>query len=354
MDLCIKAGNGAFEVIRDGGFSLDLIRTYVGPAVGPRWLAASGFDLKLLDSGMLAKSKPVLLAGASAGAWRFAAWLQPEPVKSYRMLMDAYIAQSYSRFDNPGTIMNSLGRIINAYIDTDALPFVLTNKKFRLSIITARARHLNKSGLIWVQKLGLLLAMVGNAVSSSLLHKFFERVVFYYAPLPPRFCLRGDFKGKAIPLNVTNFKDALIASGAIPLLVAGIRNIYGAPNGVYRDGGLFDYHLNQEYAHKKEDLTLLFHHQDRIVPGWFDKKLKSRVASQPMLENLVMVHPSEEFVKKLPNGKVPDREDFITYADHPEERMENWRKAVQMCEPLGEQFLELVASGKIREVVQKF
>jgi hypothetical protein len=354
MNLCIKAGNKAFELLASGSFNLDRITTYVGPAVGPRWLIASGFDLTLLETGALGNAAPVLLSGASAGAWRFAAWLQPEPIKSYWKLIEAYISQSYTREDNPQTVMLALSRIIDAYIDTDALPFVLTNKRYRLSVITARAKHLVGSEWPWIQKLGLAAALAGNALSPSLVYRFFERVVFYYAPLPPRFCLRKDFRGKAIPLNAVNFKDAVIASGAIPLLVAGIRNIYGSPNGVYRDGGLLDYHLNEQYANKDGDLVLLFHHQERIIPGWLDKKLKSRGASSDLLENVLMVYPSEEFIKKLPNGKVPDRDDFVAFVDKPNERTALWRKTVTACESFGEQFLELVHSGKLRDRVQKF
>jgi hypothetical protein len=33
--------------------------------------------------------------------------------------------------------------------------------------------------------------------------------------------------------------------------------------------------------------------------------------------------------------------------------MANWRQVVTMAAPLGEEFLELVASGKIRDAVEK-
>ena len=97
----VKAGRLAYELIRAGGFSLDRIGTYFGPAGGPRWLVASGFDLTLLKDGLLGRTRPVCLVGASAGAWRFAAWLQPEAIKSYRALMEAYISATYGRKDTP-------------------------------------------------------------------------------------------------------------------------------------------------------------------------------------------------------------------------------------------------------------
>lgn len=64
-DLCIKAGQKTYDMIKKGDFDFDRITTYVAPAGGPRWLAASGFDLALMESGVLGRSRPVLLTGSS-------------------------------------------------------------------------------------------------------------------------------------------------------------------------------------------------------------------------------------------------------------------------------------------------
>ena len=53
----VRAGRRAYELIRAGGFSLDRIGTYFGPAGGPRWLVASGFDLTLLEEGLLGRTR---------------------------------------------------------------------------------------------------------------------------------------------------------------------------------------------------------------------------------------------------------------------------------------------------------
>ena len=166
---------------------------------------------------------------------------------------------------------------------------------------------------LWLQRLGFALAFLGNAVSRKLLFHFQERVVFYTGPKPPAFTLRPDFLGVYAALNTVNFKPALVASGAIPLLVAGVRDIYGAPRGVYRDGGLIDYHLAHDFGTKESDLTLLFLHQDRLIPGWLDKRLSRRKPVPEDLKNLLLVHPTEEFIASLPQGKVPDREDFLIF-----------------------------------------
>ena len=161
----VRAGRRAYEQIRAGGFNLDRIGTYFGPAGGPRWLVAGGFDLTLLKEGLLGRTLPVWLVGASAGAWRFAAWLQPEAVKSYLALREAYISATYGRKDNPKTILRSLTAIIDSYIEDDALPFALTNKTYRLAILTCRMKHLVASERPWVQKAGFITELPGQCPS---------------------------------------------------------------------------------------------------------------------------------------------------------------------------------------------
>jgi hypothetical protein len=349
----IKAGKNIYQIIKDGGFNFDSVSTYFGPAVGPRWLIASGFDLTLLKGGYLGRSKPVQLVGSSAGAFRFAAWLQPEAILSYNKLLDAYINVRFSKKDTPATALEKMTDIINEYLEDDALPFALANKKYRLVVITARARGLVAFKNTGLQKLGLITCLVFNYFSRENIYKFAERVVFYNASKPPAFCLKSQFRGTYVQLNEINFKYAVLASGAIPLVIDGVNDVYGAPRGVYRDGGLIDYHLTQQFAVKENEIVLFFHHQERIIPGWLDKKIERREPEPYALNNVLMVFPSQSFIESLPGGKVPDRTDLVTFINDQETRINNWRKAVELSAPLGEDFLELVESGKIRDVVEK-
>ena len=351
--LRIKAGKKVYEIIKDGGFNFDAVSAYYGAAVGPRWLVASGFDLTLLTQNLLGRSRSVHLIGSSAGAWRFAAWMQPQAADCYRKFIHAYITVGYTRKDTPATILEKFSHIMNAYIDDDALPFALANKRYRLSVITARARGLVASETYLLQKSALAACYVLNFFSRNNLYHFADRVVFYDGSKPPPFCFQPQFRGKYVRINESNFKYAVMASGAIPLIVAGVKNIFGAPRGVYRDGGLIDYHLTHQFAAKENELVLFFHHQERIIPGWLDKKNKRRIPDDQTLNNVVMVLPSQSFIDRLPSGKVPDRDDFLTYIDNGKQRIENWNKVVELAAPLGKDFLELVASGKIRDVVEK-
>lgn len=352
-NLRIKAGRRAYEMIKDGCGVFDRVTTYYGPAVGPRWLIAAGFDRTLLTGDHWADGRALTLVGASAGAWRFAAWLQPQPEDCYQRLLHAYIDVDYRRSDTPADIQSTLATLIDGYIEDDALPFALTNNKYRIAIIACRARHLLAAKASWIRRLGMGLAFLANCMSRALIHHFAERVVFYSGPKPPPFCLRKDFLGIYNPLSETNFKSAVLASGAIPLVVEGIRDIYGAPYGYYIDGGLIDYHLNQSFNAHADDLTLFFHHQERIIPGWLDQRLKNRRPPQEIMDNVLMVFPADHFLARLPGGKVPERTDYITYIDEPARRKDNWRKAVAMAAPLGEEFVELVLSKKLRDVIEK-
>ncbi len=351
--LCIRAGKQALQLIRDGGFGFDRITTYVGPAVGPRWLVASGFDLTLLRSRRLGStSRPLLLTGASAGAWRFAAWLQPEPEKSYRRLLDAYIDIPFDQRSTPATLKRSLQEVINAFLEDDAIPFALSHDHYRLAVTTARSKNLTASERPWIQKSGLVLCHILNKLDRRHLFRFFDRVIFYSGPLPPPFCFRPGWRGTAVALNSINFKHAVLASGAIPLVIEGVTDIYGAPRGVYRDGGIIDYHLDQNYAVKKEDVTLLFHHENRIIPGWLDKNLQERRPTAEALDHLLMIYPSPDLVDTFPGRKLPERDDFLTFIDDAAGRILNWRKIVEICAPLGEEFAEQVLSGNIRKIAE--
>jgi len=66
-----------------------------------------------------------------------------------------------------------------------------------------------------------------------------------------------------------------------------------------------------------------------------------------------MVYPSDDFIRKLSYGTVPERGDFRRYIDNPSKRIKNWKRAVVASGHLGEEFLGLVESGRLRDVVKK-
>ena len=85
-------------------------------------------------------------------------------------------------------------------------------------------------------------------------------------------------------------------------------------------------------------LVLYPHFQQAVVPGWLDKALKWRHKSTPFLDNTIVLAPNPEWIKTLPNGKLPDRSDFVTYASDVKERVKVWKTAVKASEQLAAEF----------------
>lgn len=93
-----------------------------------------------------------------------------------------------------------------------------------------------------------------------------DRFEEFYFSLP----LAGD--ADFTPENVL---PVLLATASIPLVLNGVSAIPGAPAGLYRDGGLTDYHLANPLT-GKEGIVLYPHFLPQVVPGWFDKSLSWR------------------------------------------------------------------------------
>jgi len=161
--------------------------------------------------------------------------------------------------------------------------------------------------------------------------------------VPPFFDVRG-FPLQRIEMTARNLEDAIVASGSIPLVLSGVQDIDGALPGVYRDGGVIDYHLDLPHS-AHERLTLFPHFYGRIVPGWFDKRLKWRRPQPGNVDRTILISPSDEFVASLPNGKIPDRGDFMAY--EPAERVRIWKQCVAACEALADEFREVMEKEQL-------
>ena len=178
---------------------------------------------------------------------------------------------------------------------------------------------------------------------------FFERALFYdERDIPPFFEARG-FPMHRIPVQEANLADAIAATGAIPLVLSGVKDIEGAPRGMYRDGGIIDYHLDIPHSDDGR-LTLYLHFIDRIIPGWFDKKIAWRRPNPGNSDRTIIVSPSEEFVARLPHSKIPDRHDFVNF--EPKERLRAWHKVVEMCDELADEFREVMLKEQLAARLQ--
>ena len=350
-DIVFRAGRKAYEIIRDGGLTPEQITTVAGAAGGPKWLVLRHLDRVLFSEWFKNRQKPLFLIGSSIGAWRFACQCTADPLKSLADFETAYIHQTYVGKPSPEAVTRESIRIQQAVLTRRSIREILEHPFLRLNFMAVRSRGLLASDNRALLTLSLLAVALGNLASRSCLKFFFERALFHDPrDIPPFYDLRG-FNIHHIPLAPENLTAGLLASGSIPLVMSGVRNISGAPAGVYRDGGVIDYHLDIPFSDNSAGLTLFPHYMDRLVPGWLDKALKWRTPSESHMDSVLMVAPSKRFVEKLPYQKIPDRDDFYKFEGADAERFKYWEQTVNAGRILADAFMESVLSGGIRKNV---
>jgi hypothetical protein len=342
--LSFRAGSGAYDAIRKHGFSTEQIGTIAGASGGAKWLVLSQLDRVILRDVVPKLSGPVHLIASSIGAWRFACYAQRDPIAAIERFEEAYIEQSYSASPDIHEITTKSREIIEILLGQNGVADILAHPVLRTHVMTVRSRHLAASEHRAILAATLIIAATLNVISRRTLAAFFERALFYDPrDLPPFYGL-SEFPIQRVPLMSDNLEDAVVATGSIPLVLSGVRNISGASPGTYRDGGIIDYHLDLQH-NVPDRLTLYPHFYDRIIPGWFDKKLSWRKPDPANVDRTILISPSEEFVARLPNGKIPDRTDFRRYA--PKERIRIWREVVTSCAELADEFHEVVEKDQL-------
>ena len=342
--LQFKAGPAAYADIKKRGFAIDRVGTLAGASGGAKWLVLSQLDRVLVERVLPALAGPVHLVGSSIGAWRFACYAQAEPLAAIERFERAYLEQSYSEKPDTDEITRKSIEILDEMLGPDGAAQALAHPYCRLHIMTVLCGRLTASDRRWLLASGMLLAAASNALSRRSLGRFFSRALFFdQRDLPPFYNAAG-FPLEHVPLTAANLPKAVLASGSIPLVLNGVTNIPDAPPGTYRDGGVIDYHLDLPLS-DPDRLTLFPHFFDRLIPGWFDKRLPYRRHSREALDRTVLICPSPEFIAKLPNGKVPDRYDFVNFT--PEVREKNWRLAVAACRELGDELLDVLEHDRL-------
>ena len=349
LSLTIKAGRGALESLQRDGFDASRIGTLAGASGGAKWLVLSQLDRAIIQTIVPQLQGPVHLIGTSIGCWRSACYGQRDPLSAIERFEEAYIEQAYSDEPDIHEITAKSREILSVVLGASGVDEILTNPLFRMHIMTVRARHLLASERKPALLAGLATAATFNVLSRRSLGLFFERALFFDPrDLPPCHDATG-FPMQRYPLTSDNLMDAVVATGSIPLVLNGVANIPGARRGIYRDGGVIDYHLDLPQS-ATDKLTLFPHFFDRIVPGWFDKKLSWRKPHPQHVDRTILVSPSAEFVAGLPGGKIPDRTDFLTYP--PAERIVVWRKTVAACERMAVDFNDIIATGRLGQLAK--
>lgn len=331
-------GDQARKYIEQNGFGAEDIDLLVGASGGPKWLVLAGLDRVLFRDFLPTRTSPLTTVASSIGSWRFAVMAQKDPMAALDRFLESYLAQSYSENVTVEDVSQVLDGVLSHLLGSSGAEEILAHPVYRNHVVTIRSGPLLRTeGRLGLMS-GLAATFLANLSGRSRLGWFCERTVFG-DPRDSMIDFGDQIPTRHVVFSKDNLELALRASGAVPLVLAGVKDIPGAPKGVYRDGGVTDYHFDQPLSGTRR-LVFYPHFYEYCIPGWFDKMLKGRHHVGPVWQNLVLVSPSPEFVAALPGGRIPDRKDFFKLDN--QQRMLLWQRTIEESERLGEAFLQAV------------
>jgi hypothetical protein len=362
--LAIHAGPRALAHLRANGLRPHDVGIVPAAAGGPKGLILNALDRFIFGDWLARGTQTVHLVGGSIGAWRMATACLPGADAGFAQLAHDYVTQDYphppGKFAPPAVVSALFSaQIGRSFGGSEAQ--VLAHPRYRLHIFTSRGRHLMRRETRLRMPLGYLGAFLSNAVNRRAMGFWLERVVFS----DPRDALPLGLPGyrtRRVALTARNLQQSMLASCSIPFALKAVHDIPGAPRGAYWDGGITDYHLHLDYATlgggaeaaevaDAPALVLYPHFQDAVIPGWLDKPFRSRHRATPDLDNVILLSPTPEFVRSLPNAKLPDRTDFKRYLDEPAARLAAWQRAVLEGERLRDEFALWLERGDAGSVL---
>ena len=345
--LCLYAGPKALAHIRSHGLQPQDIATIAGAAGGPKGLILGPLDRFVFGQWLPQSSQPIDLVGASIGAWRLATACLQDCVPAFERLERDYIAQHYEL--EPGRkrptadqVSREFGRSLSLFYG-GRIEELLSHPRYQLHVMTSRGIGLLTREHPVFTPLGYAGAYVTNLISRGLMDAWLERVVFSSSSAGQPHTLpfaTSDYRTCQVLLSADNFMPAVQASCSIPFVLRAVHNVPAAPRGAYWDGGITDYHLHLDYRSPRPGpgIVLYPHFQRQVVPGWLDKALKWRHKATPFLDSMLLLAPDPDWVRRLPNGKLPDRTDFTRYANDLPARIQVWSTAARASEQLASEF----------------
>lgn len=346
--LRLIAGPAAARQLREHGLRQQDISVMVGASGGPKWFSLYGLDQYLFGEFFRDRSTPLHLIGSSSGAWRFACFAQKNPVVASQRFAEAYKDITFPAKASVEQITTASRNILEAAIPgSQAAQEIIDNPIIKLNLIVARARRITASRNRTLQGMSLGLTAAANALHRNTLGAFFERVLFHSASEKPPFYDINDLPTHRVPLTQENIQSAVMASGSIPLALNGVRDIPGAGQGLYYDGGVTDYHFDIPFS--KNGLVLYPHFYPHITPGWFDKALKWRKANPKHYDNVLILCPSKQWVEQLPFKKIPDRKDF-SRMDR-QTRLHYWSETMKRSFALAEELQQLTNADSLAKAL---
>ena len=347
LQVCL--GKTAAAKIANEDWQPEHFSLLIGASGGPKWFILSHLDRFLFGDFLQRSDQPITALGSSIGAWRNACFATADPASAIERLEQGYLHQHYEGRPTPAEVSEVSMGTLQQVLQDHGVEQVINNPRVATHIVTARGRGPTGSSSTPILATGMGVAALGNAISRNLLRHAFQRVVYHSGSSHNLNLNFDDFQTAFVPLQQNSLAPALHASGAIPFVLTGERDIPGGPAGKYWDGGIIDYHFDLG-QYRGDGLILYPHFSDSVIHGWFDKFLPWRKASIAEIDKLVLLCPSPELVADLPQGKIPDRSDF-TRLEH-EQRVSYWQVCVERNKALADEFAALIAGSNPLEGVR--
>ena len=267
----IYAGKNALKTIKEQGFKQELFQQFLGASGGPKWFILFGLDKAIFGDFFKNRSTPLNLIGSSAGAFRAACFAQKDPVAAIEKLAKNYSETVYSDKATPHEITQKAIELLDVVFGETGATEIIDNDIFRAHFIVAKCKGFTTFDSRLLQGIGLAVSYLLNRVDRTLLRHQYRRYIYQSSDSNLSFSDPYKFDTHRIDFSLQNIKAALLASGSIPMVMEGIRDIPSSPKGMYRDGGIIDYHFDINI--QNEGLTLYPHFNNKPKAGWFDKNL---------------------------------------------------------------------------------
>lgn len=341
----IHAGPEALAQLQQEGFKSSLFSHFLGASGGPKWFSHYALDSYLISEFFQQRDTPLHFIGSSAGAFRASCFARKNPVEALENLARLYSQTRYAKNADAKQVSQQTRELIEALFGDDGANEIINNRLYQAHFILAKCQGLGASEQTSLQLAGMLTSYIKNRFGRQ--HLAAQSKRFIFQPAHSQLQVSDPFKipTQQISLTQDNIKDALLASGSIPLVMEGIANIAGAPKGIYRDGGLIDYHFDLDF--KNQGLILYPHLDANPKAGWFDKSL-SRTPQASHYDKTVILCPSAEFIRSFPFAKIPDRNDFKKMDD--EARIPYWQKVMAMTQVLAEELDSLIEKQDLSQI----
>jgi len=335
--LDIYVGKKAKTIIEQQGLNQQAFSMFLGASGGPKWFTLFGLDKYIFGDFFKDRNQPLEMVGSSAGAFRIACFTQDDPVEAISKLAYQYSETDFTADVTPQDLTNMAEDMLQHVFTEQGISNIVNNPIFKANFIVAKANGCVAFENKLVQGFGLLKSFVLNKIDRKHLNIQYQRFVFRHQDSILEIKDPYQIDTQYVSLTEQNVKKSLLASGSIPLVMGGIKDIPGAPEGMYRDGGVIDYHFDISF--NKGGLILYPHFNKDPKAGWFDKNLPRKVNADNY-DRTVMLVPSDQFIYKLPYGKIPDRTDFETM--DAKKRIKYWHTVFDETQKLADEFKRVV------------